>query len=151
MTTAQAQQELVEYMAARRCRAEVQPDAFDLALDFGRISKPVIVFALMVAGGLAFACLFSDRPDSEADIARRVDATATIMAERFVKQELVCPATASFSLSPAIEREGDTWRVTSYVDSQNLNGANVRRHFTATVKAHSLGQWELINLDWSNL
>jgi len=146
-----AQQELVEYLAARPYRpVESQPDAFDLALDFSRLSKPVIVFALLVAGGLAFACLFAGQPDSPADIARQVDSTATIMAQRFVKQELVCPATASFSLSPGIERTGDTWRVTSYVDSQNVCGANIRRHFTATVKAHGLGQWELINLDWSN-
>lgn len=72
---------------------------------------------------------------------------AEIMAERFVKEELRCPATASFPAADAV-RSGDGWRVTSYVDSQNGFGANVRTPWTAIVKDCGAGRWQLVSLQW---
>jgi hypothetical protein len=147
MTTEQAQQELLEYLATRRERQQQEP-LLPSYLDLGRIAQLCVLvpmFTIMAFGLIAFAAVCNEpRPVDE-------DALATGMAERFVSERLACPATARFSPTPAIERDGNTWRVTSYVDSQNLFGATVRRHWTVTVKAHGLGQWELLNLDWSNL
>ena len=72
---------------------------------------------------------------------------AAKIAQEFVKDELRCPATASFPAADAV-RSGDGWRVTSYVDAQNGFAANVRTHWTATVKDCGFGRWELVSLQF---
>jgi len=55
----------------------------------------------------------------------------------FMKQRLKSPATADFpnyySDTSTVTGEGPTYRVNSYVDSQNSFGANIRTGFTCVV------------------
>lgn len=128
-----------------------------------RLLVPLLLLlpAVYCGGKLAGNCLEKtiaanrDRPllelqaqqAKELEAARRDDATtAKTMAERFVKNGLLCPATAVFPPDAVTFRYGDGWGVNSYVDSQNGFGANVRTHWKATVKHHGT-EWELVDLE----
>jgi len=72
------------------------------------------------------------------------------MSETLVKQRLKSPSTASFNNYPDITYIGDSsFKVISYVDSQNSFGAMLRTKFEATVKyIETIGeqeQWRMIS------
>lgn len=75
---------------------------------------------------------------------------AHVWTKEFVRQRLLAPSTAKFqSLWGVvfIEMGHDTWKVISYVDSQNAFGVMVRTHFTSVVRYKGDGIWELVSLD----
>lgn len=56
-------------------------------------------------------------------------------AQELVKDELKSPSTAKFSYDTSdytVQRSGDQWKVSSYVDAQNGFGATLREYWTAT-------------------
>ena len=139
-----AQQELINYLATR---SQHKPaSTLPGYLNPGRMVQVALILTVCLAAGLAFAGLFNGK--GQGYTVDPGDMAAT-MAERFVSQHLHCPSTAQFSPSPAIKRDGDGFRVTSYVDAENKFGATVRSHWTATVEDYG-GQWRLLNLEWNN-
>lgn len=70
-------------------------------------------------------------------------------AKHFVRERLVAPKTAEFApISQAhcvLQSDKKTWRITSFVDSQNRLGAMVRSKFTVTIRDEG-GEWRLLEL-----
>ena len=82
--------------------------------------------------------------------------SAYSIMEEFVKDRLKSPAAANF---PNIFQEGkehitrlenQTYRIISYVDSQNSFGAVLRTAFIGEVRQVSKGKWELLSLNFIN-
>lgn len=71
-------------------------------------------------------------------------------AQHFVKERLVAPKTAQFEPLHRAHcvrlKDGKTWRITSFVDSQNRFGAMVRTKFTVTLTEVDGLTWRLIDL-----
>lgn len=60
---------------------------------------------------------------------------AVSAAQELVKDELKSPSTAKFSYDDSdytVQRSGDQWKISGYVDAQNGFGATVREYWTAT-------------------
>lgn len=60
---------------------------------------------------------------------------AVTAAQNLVKDELKSPSTAKFSLDTSayvVERDGNDWRVSGYIDAQNSFGSTLREHWTVT-------------------
>jgi hypothetical protein len=80
------------------------------------------------------------------------DSLAGIVCEDYVKGQLKAPATADFQsfLGRSVIDEGN-WRyqVSSYVDSQNDFGANIRTYFTCDVQCVADGQCTVIGFSSS--
>ena len=70
------------------------------------------------------------------------DSQTYIISQSFVKEILKAPATADFPLGEYshIQNDEDTYTVSSYVDSENGFGANVRNNWTVTL-THNGGDW----------
>lgn len=70
-------------------------------------------------------------------------------AKHFVRERLVAPKTAEFApISQAhcvLQSDKKTWRITSFVDSQNRLGAMVRSKFTVTIRDEG-DEWRLLEL-----
>lgn len=68
--------------------------------------------------------------------------------ERAVESSLKAPGTADFSgpLGSDITANGDTYKVSGYVDSENGFGANLRSNFTCTVRDTG-DNWDLVDLN----
>jgi hypothetical protein len=78
---------------------------------------------------------------------------AWIAAQRFVKDHLKSPSTASFGGAFSEYQDpdkcvrslgGGLYRVNGWVDSQNSFGATVRVHFTLKVQDKGGGRWSLV-------
>ncbi|MCM4159537.1 hypothetical protein FHG64_16095 [Antarcticibacterium flavum] len=67
---------------------------------------------------------------------QRTDSYALIYAEKAIKSKLKAPSTADFPgiRGAEINREGDTFYVISYVDSQNGFGAMIRSYWEVRVE-----------------
>lgn len=71
-------------------------------------------------------------------------------AQELVKDELKSPSTAKFSYDTSdytVQRSGDQWKVSSYVDAQNGFGATLREYWTATFTMGDVsgGQYKVSN------
>jgi len=94
-----------------------------------------IVLFFIVVG--AFIYIFNDKDEFEP--APKIetqeqyeDVEAYIDAQAVVKQHLLTPSTADFpsSSKASIHRDGDNFRISSYVDYENAFGANIRSDWT---------------------
>jgi TusA-related sulfurtransferase len=59
------------------------------------------------------------------------------LAKMNVEMMLKAPSTAKFNTSPVIKEENGTYSISSWVDSENSYGANIRIYWSA--KAHYIG------------
>ena len=61
---------------------------------------------------------------------------AITIAEKEVKAKLKSPSTAKFSSSSetSVTRNGNTWRVTGWVDAQNGFGATLRNSYAVKIE-----------------
>jgi hypothetical protein len=79
-----------------------------------------------------------------------LDIDAYVMARRFVKDRLVALRTAQFcSLEESrlqSDGSGDTWTITSCVDSQNRFSALVRTGFTVKIQYTGDDRWRLLSM-----
>ncbi len=101
----------------------------------------LIVIFLAVVG--AFWLFGGDQ--KEPDLCRD-GISAKVIAETFVRRRLKAPSTADFagvSDAKMVEISCGTWRVVSYVDSQNSFGAKIRTHFAVTVEFLGKDKWVL--------
>ena len=114
----------------------------------------------------AFGCLFWigigfmlfswastwELPEAEPWDQRDNSTMAYIQMESFVKERLVSPSTADFpgvfdGVGDHVTRDGTTYTINSYVDSQNRMGGTIRVRFTGTIEQIDDNRWRLINLD----
>jgi hypothetical protein len=93
---------------------------------------------LLVIGFLVFAAFAGQglrKPWNNDD--HSVDALR--MAQELVSRSLVAPASAKFpgavwdNAMQHVKRNGQTYRIDSYVDSQNAFGAMLRTHYSVTL------------------
>ena len=77
------------------------------------------------------------------------DITAFVMSQTFVKKNLVSPSSAKFPYSDEaniVQIDKVTWRVASYVDSQNKFGAMLRTRYQAKLMYLGAEKWKLLDL-----
>lgn len=103
---------------------------------------------IVVVGVMVDAPEDPAKAEADREATACVDSTmAYVVAQNFVKQRLVSPATADFpwlgfAEGVASRHIGDCrHRVTGYVDSQNRFGATVRTRFVATVRYNGGERW----------
>lgn len=84
---------------------------------------------------------------------RPQNAVAYEFAKRFVLQRLKAPSTAKFApyseskISPLAD--GATYKVTSYVDSQNSFGAMIRTYWYAKIiYTRAFDEWKILDIDF---
>lgn len=105
----------------------------------------IVVLWAFVATVILAGC-GSEEPKSE-----HSKATASVMAEEFVKNSLKSPSSAKFQWydENQVEDLGDgKYKVTSYVDSQNSFGAMLRTNYVCTVKYIGNDKWSLEDLQF---
>lgn len=72
-------------------------------------------------------------------------------AKEFVLERLKAPATAEWPRGSAYysctELGHNRYRVTSFVDAENIFGAKIRTRFVAVVKYEGKGRWSLESLE----
>ncbi|HYK57491.1 MAG TPA: hypothetical protein VEV15_13580 [Flavisolibacter sp.] len=76
--------------------------------------------------------------------------TAYVVGKEFIKAKLTSPSTASFpwgGSSKVTFEEDSSYRILSYVDSENGYGDEVRTHYNLLLKFHG-GEW-LLPRNWS--
>ena len=106
----------------------------------------IVVLVLMLVGGVAFCTNQKKAPEKSAC---EDPFLAYGMAQQFVSERLKAPATADYpsmaSGDATVTPLGQCkFLVSSYVDSENGFGANVRTRFTATLTAPETGgTWSL--------
>lgn len=76
---------------------------------------------------------------------------ACFMSQKFVRQNLKAPSSAEFPLwseaNCKATRSGDTWKVRSYVDSQNSFGAMIRSDYGVEMRYHADRDiWTLLDI-----
>lgn len=91
----------------------------------------------------------SDTPQKE----REPDNIAAfVMSQTFVEKHLVSPSTAKFPYSSGakiVKLDSVTWRVTSYVDSQNKLGGMIRTYYEAKLMYLGNEEWKLLDIKFS--
>lgn len=73
---------------------------------------------------------------SDTDSNVKTEFDALVNSRQFIEKALVSPATAEFdnSTKGTYRVEGNTFRVKSFVDSQNAFGAMIRTHYSCRIK-----------------
>lgn len=96
------------------------------------MKKILGIFGLAFLGFWFMALILNSETDPE-DI--KTDSYALIYAERAIEGILKAPSTAEFGgiRNADIRRDGDTFFVRSFVDSQNSFGAMIRSHYEVKV------------------
>lgn len=116
---------------------------------FSRTLK--IIFILSAIGFGLYAIIYSLSRNSDSWKTDYNVAGAYVQMEDYVKQRLKSPSTAKFAnvLSANIEQlENQTYKIDSYVDSQNGFGAIIRTRYIGEVQQISEDEWQLISLDF---
>ena len=122
--------------------------------------KSGIVFVVVVVGFfvfLTFGVMNTDPTvqDPNAWKTRDNSGMAYVMMGNFVKKNLKAPRTAKFpgvwggKLDHVTSHSDQTYRISSYVDSQNGFGALIRTKFVGTIKQISDNGWNLISLNFN--
>jgi len=105
----------------------------------------LILFFFGLVALIVFAVIghrANDTPTDDKYTASR--SAARVMAQKFVLNKLVSPATAKFSdeSETEIQGYGDSWMVAGWVDSQNVYGALIRSRYRVTLKPVENGRWQ---------
>lgn len=111
-----------------------------------------VVFVIMALNGRE-----SKQPAEPADpnawMTRDNSVMSYLMMEDYVEARLKSPSTAEFpgildGFSDHVTATGNqTYRIVSYVDSQNSFGAMIRTRFSGEIKQISEYQWQLVSLE----
>ncbi len=99
----------------------------------------IILFKLCTGGNSSDSQIPWDKADNSVK--------AWVFTQMYVEQNLKSPGSAKFPLDyrEYVQKNGTTYTVNSYVDSQNSFGAMIRTHFSATVKETDEDNWEMIS------
>ena len=118
-----------------------------IKITYGMILIAIIFFAFVYPHTLP-------KPKEDPNAWKTKDNTtmAYVMMQEFVKRNLVSPASAKFEWITEpdckIEKDGFTYTVSSWVDSQNSFGAIIRNRFSGEVRQVDDDNWELISLSF---
>ena len=135
------------------CGFEIKPENIPIYKKSDRYGKYVsYAFGFIVLFILFKICTHKD--STPATPWQEIDAStmAYIMTEDWVKQRLKSPSTAKFLDTEKKEhttRNGQVYKISSYVDSENSFGGMMRTNFTATVEQIDNEKWKLIDLKFS--
>lgn len=68
----------------------------------------------------------------------------------YAEKNLKSPSSAKFPMGykDYVQRNGTTYTISAYVDSENSFGAMIRTHFNATLKEVSEDKWEMISFEF---
>lgn len=108
------------------------------------ISGVIILFIIMV-----IIINISNQNNYLSQVPKKINTNDTgdkidlhVQAQQFVLQGLKAPATAKFPALPyeAVDLGNDTYKITSFVDSQNSFGALIRSDWSVVMKT-SMGLW----------
>jgi hypothetical protein len=102
--------------------------------------------------------IFAPKPPQKSPASRPDGAASERIALRymqdFVRDRLKAPSTAEFpggmfdNFSGHVTSEDrGTYRIASYVDSQNSFGAMLRTHYSGRIRIEPNGEWTLLELD----
>lgn len=72
---------------------------------------------------------------------------AYYISQDFIKDILKVPASAKFPMyrDISVEKEGNRYHVTAYVESQNSYGVQARTYYTMTLEQLSSNQFKMVN------
>ena len=106
--------------------------------------RPVRWVALaVIAPVVALLVLAVLRVETPESIAEDREWDAKSVAEKFARERLKAPSTASFSAEQGIDVTADgLYIVTGYVDAQNSFGAQLRSRYACTVTPVGGDQWQ---------
>ena len=114
----------------------------------GRVAGTIFAIAALLGAAWLIGSTCdggSSQPDHDKGI-------AFVMAQKFVKAELLSPATAEFpgaSFNQHTKYLGNKqYEITSWVDSQNALGAVIRTHYRAVVEYLGDRGWGLVSLQF---
>lgn len=127
----------------KHCGKKIKPVTAD-KVKRRKSVRPLIWILLICAVGVMMAATMSVENTTPADPC----AMAYIKSKRFVEQSLKSPSTADFpSIDYNIVNLGNNeCKVTSYVDSQNGFGAQLRSNWQTIVQSDDSGNWTLNEL-----
>lgn len=117
------------------------------------MKHPFALLVLVVIAAYAINVTFF--PDARLPNIAPIDtidrSDACFMSQKFVKQNLKAPATAEFPDWTAdncnASANGDTWRVRSFVDSQNGFGAMIRSDYGVEMRYNAdKDTWTLLDI-----
>lgn len=133
-----------EATICKHCGKKIKPVA-ESTLKQKRKVNPILLILLVCAFGAMVVIDFLPENTTTADPCD----ISYLKANRFVKESLKSPSTAEFpsrSEHSVINLGNNTCEVSSYVDSQNGFGAEVRSNWTATVQSDGGSNWTLSTL-----
>jgi len=109
-----------------------------------------LIFILIVAYAAIRIFIPSDGDRQTTRVASVDETDAFIWCKDHVRDRLKSPATAKFPFVEFSHRDlgNNTWRIISYVDSQNSFGALVRTNWACEIQ-YSNGAWQLQDLTLS--
>lgn len=119
---------------------------------FGLTWPAKIFLALIILGFIGY--LSGPSKDSNIkspDATENRAFTAWAVHRVFIENALKAPSTADFapqSKSSIETIEKNTYRISSYVDSQNSFGAKIRTRYSIILKDNGPNNWQLINVDF---
>jgi len=111
----------------------------------GFVVLVVIIFILFKL------CSSGDKPESKTPWDQKDNsAGAWVYTQMYVKNNLKSPSTAKFpwGYTDYVQRNGTTYTIKSYVDSENSFGAMIRTYFNATVREVSEDNWKMISFEF---
>lgn len=91
----------------------------------------------------------SSQPESVSE--EDISTAASVECQDYVRNQLKAPATADFALPVETQRNGNTFRIASYVDAENGFGAKIRSNYDCVVqwngqKIDHSQNWNLLSL-----
>jgi hypothetical protein len=114
------------------------------------VAVGVAIPVLLIAGIIYFIYDYASQPAVVSD--EDVSTAALVECEDYVKNQLTSPATADFAPQPEqTQRNGNTFRIVSYVDSENGFGAKLRSNYDCVIqwngqKIDHAPNWTLLSL-----
>jgi hypothetical protein len=112
-------------------------------------SKGTLMLILLIIVVCLVGVIFTQNSGGGEKASKPDGTTAYLMCQEFVERRLKSPKTAEFarqSESAISSLGGDTYTVTSYVDSQNGFGALVRSAYVCKIHYEGSDQWKLQDL-----
>lgn len=103
----------------------------------GLIILAVIFVPIFMSGLTASPTTSVPVQKTAEEIAFQKEKDFASLAKMNVEMMLKAPSTAKFNTSPVIKEENGTYSISSWVDSENSYGANIRSSWSA--KAHYIG------------
>ena len=123
------------------------------------LKKPIVIIIILIAlffigGDIYNRIVLGDDYGKEFNVSKATsnylsNNEAVYASHKFVESRLKSPKSADFQpmFQAKVKRENDIYTITSYVDSQNGFGANIRSNFIVKLKRKSNGDVSLVDIE----